>query len=107
MVATVRGGVPHVVRDSITTAGRKIRLPFYTLSMIARNKGANVVRLYFTEADFTANANYVELPVASAILPHGEWAGPVETTAGIHADVWVKSIIGASAVELVFFQRRG
>lgn len=107
MAAGAGGGIPHVVRDTITTTGRMVKLPFFTLYLIGRNKGANVCRLYFTEADFTANANYVELAVAAATDPHGEWRGPVETAHDKYTNVYLKAITASTDVELVAFQRRG
>jgi hypothetical protein len=85
-----------------------VKLPFYTQFVILRNQGANACRLFFTAADFTGNKNYVIAPVASATYPYGEWAGPVETTAGDHSDLWVKSdVAGVTTIELIAFQRRG
>lgn len=96
-----RGGFPHVFRESITTTGRSHRFPFVSKYLKIRT-GVNVCRIFFTEADFTAGTNYIELPVASATTPHGEWEGPVEAS-----EVWLKAITAASVVELVAFQRRG
>jgi len=106
-VVQVRGGVPHVVRDSIDTVGRKVKPPFYINHLKVRNLGGAPVRLYFTEADYTADANYVVIPIAAAITPYGEWEGPVETTAGDRECLWLKSPSGTNAIELVAFQRRG
>jgi len=102
-VGTVRGGVPHVFRDTIDATGRKHRLPHYSLYLIMRVQTGLACRLYFTEKDFDDDANYVLVPVAAAATPHGEWQGPVETT-----DVWLRcGGVGTSGVELVTFQRRG
>lgn len=101
-VLQTRGGIPEVFRDSIDTTGREHRLPFSCFWIVARNKGANVVRLYFSQASFTADANYVELPVAAATAPHGEWSAPVEAK-----EIWLRGVGGASDVEVVSFQRRG
>jgi len=105
-IMQARGGIPYVLRDSIATAGRKVRLPFYVSHLKIRNKGANICRLYFTEVDFTNDENYVEVPVASPTYPYGEWEGPVETTAGDHDNVWLRGVTAATAIELVAFQRR-
>lgn len=101
-VVQTRGGVPRVIRDSVSTTGRRYSFPFYTFYLKARNKGANIVRMYFTEDDFTADANYVEIPVAAATDPYGQWEAPTELQA-----VWLKAITAATNVELVIFQRRG
>lgn len=106
-VMTSRGGAPKVVRVGIDTTGREIRFPFFLNYLVARNKGAAIVRLYFTEDDFTNDANYVELPVAADSAPHGEWAGPVETGGDGRENLWLKSTSGTVNVELVGFQRRG
>ena len=108
MSMTVRGGIPYVFRDAaIATTGRKIRLPFLIHSLIVRNKGSNAAKVYFTEADFTADQNYVEIPVASPTYPYGEWSGNVETSSGDHSDLWVKASAGTASLEVVGFQRRG
>ena len=101
-LAQLRGGVPLVFLDTIDTTGRKHRFPATIWHMIARNQGAFPVRVYFTEADYTAGINYVTLPVAAATAPHGEWVGPVEAI-----EIWLRGIGGSAAVEVVGFQRRG
>jgi hypothetical protein len=103
----LRGGVPYVERTSVPTAGRYYIAPFATFWMKFRNKGANIVRLYFTEENFTDDVNYVELPVASATYPYGEWEGPVEVDTFIEHKVWMKAMTAAVDVEWVAFQRRG
>lgn len=106
-VVQTRGGVPYVFRDTIDATGRKVRLPFHIAYLKVRNKGAAIVKLYFTEVDYTGDVNYVEIPVASATAPYGEWDAPVETAAGDHESLWVKSASGSNVIELVAFQRRG
>jgi hypothetical protein len=106
-VVQTRGGVPYVLKDSIGTGGRKCRLPFLISHLKIRNLGSNPVKLYFTEIDFTADENYVTIPIAAAITPYGEWEGPVETTSGDRDSIWLKSTAGSSNIELVSFQRRG
>jgi len=106
-VVQTRGGVPYVLRDTITTAGRKIRVPFLISHLKIRNKGGAIVNLFFTEADYVAGENYVEIPVIATTAPYGEWEGPVETSTGDHESLWVKASAGTVAIELVAFQRRG
>jgi hypothetical protein len=101
-VATVRGGVPHVFRAAIDGTGRKHTLPAYALYLQVRLVAGSACKLFFTEEDFTAGANYVTVPVAAAATPNGEWAGPAEI-----GDVWLQSTSTSSTVELVSFQRRG
>ena len=107
MVATVRGGIPVVRRVDADTTGRKVRLPFYLLFLKIRNKGANPARLYFTEEDYTANENYVVIPVEDQKTPWGQWEGPVETSEGPRADIFVRGVGGTTTLEIVLFQRRG
>lgn len=96
-----RGGIPHVFREAIATTGRMHQFPFVAKHVKIR-AATNVCRMYFTEADFTADANYVVVPVASASTPYGEWEGPVEAS-----QIWLRGVSGSSDVELVAFQRRG
>lgn len=100
-VLTVRGGVPHVFRATIDTTGRGHQLPFNTLYLKIRASNGPC-RVYFTEADFVADANYVLAPMPSASQPYGEWDGPVEGNY-----IWLRGEGGDSDVELVAFQRRG
>lgn len=101
-VATVRGGVPHVFRDTIDGTGRKHKLPHYALYLVIRVQAGSDCKLYFTEKDFDDDVNYVLVPAPTAATPHGEWQGPTEIS-----DVWLQSTGASSGVELVTFQRRG
>ena len=107
MPGSFRGGIPLVRRVAADTTGRMVSMPFYLMYIKVRNKSANVGRLYFTEADYVADANYVEIPVAAAETPYGEWEAPVETAEGNRANLWVKGISGTADLEMVLFQRRG
>jgi len=100
-VQETRGGHPHVFLDGITTTGRKHRFPFKGKYLIIRVT-TNPCKLYFTQADFNADTNFVTVPVPAAATPHGEWRGPLEAN-----EVWLKATAGTSNVELVAFQRRG
>lgn len=100
-VLAVRGGTPWVWRTTVTTTGQYHKFPGITNYLIAR-AATQACRLFFTEDDYTNNTNYVEVPVASATTPHGEWSGPVEASG-----IWVKSVTATSTLELVVFQRRG
>ena len=99
-LAESRGGWPHIFRESITTTGRKHQFPFICKHLTMRAV-TYPCRVYFTEADFTANVNYILVPVAAAETPHGQWSGPVEA----HT-VWLKGLGGTAVLELVAFQRR-
>lgn len=99
-VAETRGGWPHIFRESIVVGGRQHRFPF-VCKFLKMRAVTYPCRVFFTEADYDANANYIEVPVAAAETPHGEWSGPVEA----HT-VWLKGSGGTSVLELVAFQRR-
>ena len=101
-IAQIRGGIPNPYSSAVSTTGHQHVFPFNSFYLVARNLGANVIRLYFTEADFTNDENYISLQVSSQSTPHGEWKGPVEAK-----ECWVRSELGASTVEIVSFQRRG
>jgi hypothetical protein len=104
-VMTGRGGCASVTRTTFLAAGRKVTFPFFVNYLVVRNKGAAAAKVFFTEADHTAdNDNYVDIPVASTTYPYGEWAGPVETGAGERDGIWIR---GATTLEIVAFQRRG
>lgn len=103
-VAQVRGGFPHILREAITTTVRKHKTPSQCFWLKIRVSG-NPCRLYFTQIDADNDENYVEVPVASASTPYGEWEGPVEL--GAPSYIWLKGQGGTSNVELVTFQRRG
>jgi len=106
---SVRGGIPYVLRESFDTTGREVKLPFPILYLICRNKGGvNPGRLYFTGRDYNNGTNYVEVPIAAAETPHGEWQGPVETIgASNHTSLYLQGDGGSTTLELVVFQRRG
>ena len=113
-VLGLRGGVPLIFRSTaIPASPGDLRHSWsrpnggWTNYLIARNKGANVIRMYFNQADNDAaagagNAKYIEVPVAAAGQPYGEWKGPVESR-----EIWLKGIGGLGDIELVGFQRRG
>jgi hypothetical protein len=105
-----RGGIPRVFRATIDTDGREHQCgkvgggdPFVTSYVVARNRGdTNIIRMYFTEADFVANANYVELTADDGVDPRAEWQGPVEAE-----KLWFRAAASTSPIEVTCFQRRG
>jgi len=101
-VAQVRGGVPHVFRDTaVTTTGRYHNLPVYCFYLKARCQG-NPCKLYFTQADYDNDTDqYVYIPVTNFTTGEIGWEGPVEA-----GEYWVRGIGGNSEVEIVTFQRR-
>lgn len=100
-VLAIRGGIPVVWRSAVSTTGQYHKFPWISNYLIAR-AATDACRLFFTEDDYTNDTNYVEVPVASASTPNGEWSGPVEASG-----IWVKSATATSNLELVIFQRRG
>jgi hypothetical protein len=100
-VMQTRGGVPEVFRDTITTGGRAHSFRSF-LSYIIVRALTNPCRIYFTEADYIADANYVTVPIPAATTPYGEWQGPTEI-----GEIWLRGVTGSSDIEIVGFQRRG
>lgn len=103
-IAMVRGGIPQVRRETVDATGRGYKFKFQIMYLIVRTDAP--VKLYFTEADFTVNENYILVPAPAAATPYGEWQGPVELypnpPATAHS-IWLK---GVANVEMVGFQRR-
>ena len=68
-VLSARGGYPFVRRLAPdATNGVKVDLPSRSMWIEARAASATV-KMYFTLADFTNDANYVVIPVAAAANP--------------------------------------
>ena len=96
-VLTARGGVPRVLNETVTTTGRQYDFPFTCLWLMLRTASAPI-RMYFKEADFDANTNYVEIAVGATY-----WEGPAEVN-----KIWLMSVgVGDAVVEIIGFQRRG
>jgi hypothetical protein len=102
-VLTVRGGFPVVWQEQVGTAGRE-HLARVQTCYLQVYTATNPVRVYFSEADFNADENYVAVPVAAAEHPWG-WEGPVELHP--HRKVWFRGVGGNADVTAVFYQRRG
>ena len=101
----LRGHQPRVVRFTTATAGTAAAsrvqgpTPQPTARLAIRNRSAtasDVVRLYFTEADFTANANYISIDANS------EFDEPVEVK-----EVWLRAQANTPVCECLFLYRRG
>lgn len=100
-VLTVRGGTPHVLRRDFDTTGSYHRFAGGVSNWLQIKTVTNPCKVYFTQADFTADTNYIAVAIASATEPHG-FAGPVEALG-----VWIKGDGGTASVELVSYERRG
>ena len=57
--------------------------------------GGNTIKVYWTEIDFTADANFFTIAGAS------EFEGPAEVK-----EFWVRSVGGAAAMTAIFYLRR-
>ena len=93
-VMEIRGGFPRVSRfDSTVTGGMR------TTGQITKQLIIRVttfpVRLYFNEADFDANADYI------TVTPISEFNAPVEVV-----NVWLRGVGGTAAVEMLAILRR-
>lgn len=89
----VRGGIPHVFRDTIDTTGRDHRPPAPSQN-IAFRAGANDLRVFFSEADFDNDVGYITIPAGEERLY------PIET-----ARLWLKAAAATTAVDIYVFQR--
>ena len=97
-----RGGVPIVRRLSVTTTFGAYPLPVAIKYLQLFNQGGNDVRVYFTQADFDADANYFVLASTT-----GRFEGPVELRSTA-AQLFFRAQTGTSTpVVVVGYQRRG
>lgn len=91
-----RGGFPFVRQYVVPTAGAAYDAPFAVTKQIdIENAGSGALRVYFTEADFDADANYV------AVAASGSRSMPAEVRR-----IWMKAITLTAAVTVVFYERR-
>lgn len=102
-VLSVRGGVPLIFNDSITTTGRMHRPKAQGVNYLQVQTATFPVKVYFHEADFTADANFVTVPVP-ALQDITMWEGPVELVDG---KIWFRGLGGTAVVQALFYQRRG
>ena len=101
----LRGHQPRTVRFSAVLAPASadvarvhVTAPQPTSHLQIRNEeaaGGNTLRIYWTEADYTANANYFVIEGA------GEYEGPAEVK-----EFWVRGS-GAAQLVAIFYLRRG
>lgn len=99
------GGAP-VVRRITTGSLAKYELRMPTLYLVLRNLGTTgqTIRVYFSQADATANANYILVPIAAAATPNGEWRGPARLMKEGGYAIWTLSDSGAPVLEVVAMQ---
>ena len=102
----VRGGFPRIFTADITTGGQ-LHHPKIQTSYLQIYTATNPVKVYFTQADFDADVNFVTVPVP-ALEDMPGWEGPVEL--GEVRDrgptIWLKGDGGTASVTVVFYQRR-
>ena len=102
----LRGHQPRTVRFTAETApasadAARVHLsaPQPTSVLQIRNEqpsGGNSIRVYWLEADYTADANYFTLAAAS------EYEGPAEVK-----EFWVRGQGGSADMTAIFYLRRG
>lgn len=94
MAFGLKGGVPRILNGTVGTAGEMRSLPFPTNHLQFRNEGANSIKFYLSEADFTNNANFV------TIASSAELEGPMNIR-----NFWIKSSASTSAWSAIVYQR--
>lgn len=101
----LRGHIPRNIRVTAQTAASAdesrvhISVPQPSSHLQIRNEqpaGGNAVRVYWREADFTADSDYFTLNAAS------EFEGPAEVK-----EFWVRSQGGNADITAIFYLRRG
>lgn len=91
-----RGGKPTIQRVTAdNAAAREFTARVVTKVLDVRVTGANPVRVYFSQEDADADANYLVVGAGT------QERFPAETLS-----VWLKSDTAPSAVTLVFYERR-
>ena len=96
------GGRPRAWRLTVDTTGidsstSPLLLEGLTKWVRIRNKGANILRIFYNAEDFAADRNYVELAAST-----GEYNEPDEIN-----KIWLKSTVGATTAELKVNFRAG
>lgn len=102
----LRGHQPRVIRFTTAAAPASAAdarvtgaIPQPTSRLGIRNRStvaAEVIRLYFLEEDYTANANFISIDANS------EFDEPVEVK-----EFWLRSESGTPVCECLFMYRRG
>lgn len=98
-----RGGFPTVFSATIDTTGQRHALPAISKHLRIRNTGGtNDLRVFFTQADFDADANFVTVDANVATDSEDVLEGPFEVK-----EIWFKAAAGSTTVEMIEFNRRG
>lgn len=93
----LRGGIPKVIASgsgNVPTSLQKWEFPMVS-NQIVLAAGSNDIRVYFSQADADADANYYTVSSGASI----DW--PAELGA-----IWTKAQSGAADMTLVIFQAR-
>lgn len=99
MLVETRGGIPVPQHVTATAAGVTWPLKLTSKYFQIANQGAAVVRLYFSQADFAANLNWVPL---DTLANEGYFEGPAEIDT-----IWLRSEGADSLCIAILYQRRG
>jgi len=92
-----RGGIPRIMRETVTTTGALYRFPALSTHVQLRAT-TNPVRVYATAKDFTDDANYWTVAPGTAEMLDG----PLEDE-GLH----LRATGGDAAVEILIYIRKG
>ena len=101
-----RGGVPRIVRISAPTAGTDEAVPPQATQhvQVRNTDSTNALRIYATEADFTADINYIELAAGEI------WDAPAEIcgmTGTLTDRLWLRGQVATVVAEIVWFLKLG
>lgn len=102
MSTELRGYVPRIRRFVIDTGGREVRPLSRTSRLRISNEGANIVRLYFTQEDFDADDEFIELAATT-----GFFEGDVEVGGATNGETplyFLRSLVGDSDPVVVLEQ---
>ncbi len=96
MSTELRGYVSRIRRFVITTAGREVRPKSRTARLRILNEGANVVRLYLTQQDFTNDVEFIVLAASGGLFDEKIEVGGA--TNGETPVYFLRSLVGDSTV---------
>lgn len=113
MSLELRGGIPRIRRYTATTTGHKTNPPGVTKHVQISNDGANALRVYFTKADFDADAafgatdGFIQLAAST-----GFYEGPAEIGSGSQSNpdlngLWLRGVVGDATGQILWYLRRG
>ena len=92
-----RGGIPRVFRVTTDAVGGQHNFLAVTKYLQISNEGGDMLRVYFTEQDYTADQNYISLAAVT-----GFFDGPVEAQS-----IWFRADTTTTDLFMVSYHRRG